>query len=69
MKHKMSCQGLAGSTKREFPLSLKKRDGVMSHVVLKTCNRPFRKEVSATSQEVLKEISGLRDLKVFDMFR
>lgn len=65
MKHKMPCQGLAGCTKRGFPLSLEKRDGVVDPVVLKTCNRPFCNGVSAISQEVFKEMSGLRDPKGF----
>lgn len=57
--------GLLASIKRGVPLSLKKRDGVISHVALKTRNTPFCKNVSSISQEVLKEISGLRDPKDF----
>lgn len=69
MKHKMSCQGLAGSTKRGFPLSLKKSSGVIDPVVLKIHSGPLCKGVSAISQEVLKkcQISGI--LRLFIMLR
>lgn len=67
MKHKMSCQRLAGSTKRAFPLSLKKSNGVIDPVVLKTQSGPFCKGVSAISQEVPMKCQNSGILRLFNM--